>query len=111
MSDSERSALEVVYRQGATHRERQRAQAILLSARGYGLDQLADILGADRDTVSRWLDRWQREGFGGLSDAPRSGRPHKLDAVAEAAVREILENPGPDLKSVIMAELQKRGSG
>ena len=46
LSDSDRSALEVVHRQGATHRERQRAQAILLSSRGYGLDQLADILGS-----------------------------------------------------------------
>lgn len=110
LSDSDRSALEVVYRQGATHRERQRAQAVLLSSRGYSLEQLSDILGADRDTISRWLDRWQREGLGGLSDAPRSGRPHKMDAVAEAAVREILENPSPDLKAIITAELQKRGS-
>ena len=78
LTDSDRSALEILYRQGATHKERQRAQAILLSARGYSLDQLSDILVADRDTVSRWLDRWQQHGLSGLSDAPRSGRPPKI---------------------------------
>lgn len=110
LSDSDRTALDVVYRQGSTHRERQRAQSILLSSRGYNLEQLSDILAADRDTISRWLARWEAEGLGGLSDAPRSGRPHKMDAVADAAVREILENPSPNLKSALLTDLQKKGS-
>ena len=109
LADADRSALEVVYRSGNTHRERQRAQAILLSSRGYSLDQLAEILSSDRDTVSRWLSRWEKEGLSGLTDAPRSGRPHKMDAVAEAAVRDILEHPSPNLKAVITTELEKRG--
>ena len=67
------------------------------------------LLAADRDTISRWLDRWEKEGSGGLTDASRSGRPHKMDAVAEAAVRDNLEHPRPDLKSIITTELQKGG--
>lgn len=110
LSDSDRTALELVYRQGVTHRERQRAQSILLSSRGYSLDQLSDIVTADRDTISRWLDRWEKAGVSALSDAPRSGRPHKMDAVADAAIREILENPSPNLKSEILTDLQKKGS-
>lgn len=110
LSDADRAALEAIYRQGATHRERQRAQSILLSARGYGLEQLSDILAADRDTIRRWLVRWETAGLAGLSDAPRSGRPHKMNAVADAALRELLENPSPNLKSAILTDLQKKGS-
>ena len=40
------------------HRTRMRAHAILLSARGYSLDQIADIYQQDRERVSLWLDWW-----------------------------------------------------
>lgn len=111
LTAADQQSLEHLYRQGNTHKQRQRAQAVLLSARGYNLDQLAHILSADRDTISRWLDQWQARGQEGLADAPRSGRPPKLDAAVEAALRDILEQPSPNLKAVIAAELEKRGSG
>jgi len=110
LTTADQQALEQIWRHGASHKERQRAQAVLLSARGYTLDQLADILSVDRDTVSRWLNQWQERGREGLTDAPRSGRPPKIDAEVEAALREILEQPSPNLKAVIAAELEKRGS-
>ena len=110
LTAAHQQALEQLYRHGISHRERQRAQAVLLSARGYSLDQLADILSTDRDTISRWLTQWQEPGREGLADAPRSGRPRKIDAEVEAALRDILEQPSPNLKAVIAAELEKRGS-
>jgi transposase len=88
---------------------RQRAQAILLSSRGYSLDQLVDILSIDRDTLSRWMAGWQEQGITALADAPRAGRPRKIDAAVEEALRQILENPSPNLKAVIAQELQKKG--
>lgn len=109
LSDTEQASLETTYRQSRKHRERQRAHAILLSAQGYSLDQLASILESDRDTISRWLDRWQERGIVGLTDAPRSGRPAKIDAQVEAALREILGSPSPNLKAAIAAELEKKG--
>jgi transposase len=109
LSDADESALKRLWRQGKNHRERQRAQAVLLSSRGYSLDQLSDILGADRDTISRWLNAWQELAVAGLADAPRSGRPSKLDTQVEQALREILEQPSANLKAVIAAELEKRG--
>lgn len=66
LTAADQQALEQHYRQGTTHKQRQRAQAVLLSARGYSLDQLADILSADRDTISRWLDQWQERRGKGL---------------------------------------------
>ena len=109
LTDAQQSALEQVYRHSRSHRTRQRAQAVLLSARGYSLDQLADILSADRDTLSRWLNTWQEKGFDALADAPRSGRPRKIDAQVEEALREILEQPSPNLKAFIAQEMQKKG--
>jgi transposase len=55
---------------GPTARQRQRAHAVLLSARGYKLDQLADILRADRDTISGWLDARQEQGMSPRLEEP-----------------------------------------
>ena len=78
--------LEQLHRGGCSHRVRQRAHAVLLSAQGYSLDQAADVLRVDRDAVSRWLARWERGGLNALADAPKSGRPPKGDAALEAEV-------------------------
>jgi transposase len=55
-----------------------RAHAVLLSARGYSLDQIADIYQQDRDRVSLWLDWWNECEYDGLADDPKSGRPATL---------------------------------
>lgn len=109
LSDTDREALQSVHRSGKTHRERQRAHAILLSAKGYTLDQLADICDADRETVSRWLDHWQTQGPAGLVDAPKSGRPRKLDALADVVIQDAVDHPAPDMKRVLQDALEKRG--
>ncbi|QQZ29522.1 helix-turn-helix domain containing protein [Thiothrix subterranea] len=57
-----------------TFRCRQRAQAILLSVRGFTLIQLWSILDVRRDAISEWITRWE-EGLIGLYDRPRSGCP------------------------------------
>ena len=84
-----------------------RAHAILLSAKGYRLDQLADIFEADRDTVSRWLDDWLTCGLEGLSDAPRPGRPGKLTDQACAIIADTLQTPTPGLKTLLQERLKK----
>lgn len=109
LTEAQQSSLEQTYRTSSSHRTRQRAQAVLLRSRGYSVDQLADILSADRDTISRWLAAWQEQGLEGLADAPRSGRPPKIDAQVEEALREILEHPTPNLKALIAEHLQKKG--
>ena len=60
------------------HRTRMRAHAILLSARGYSLNQIADIYQQDRDRVTLWLDWWDEFEYDGLADDPKSGRPALL---------------------------------
>lgn len=58
-----------------TFRCRHRAQAILLSVRGFTIEQLWSILDVRRDAISGWIDRWEREGLRGLYDRSRTGRP------------------------------------
>jgi transposase len=107
LTDTEREALAHLYSRGPTHRQRQRAQAALLSAKGDTLGQIADVLGAGRSTVSGWLDDWQEQGLCALADAPKAGRVRSIDAALEAELLDLLQNPTPDLKAVVQAHLKK----
>jgi len=78
LTEIDKEALTRLYSDGPTHRQRQRAKAILLSAKGYTLEQIADVLDTSRTAVSGWLDRWQKRGLDGLADAPKPGRRRKI---------------------------------
>ena len=86
LSAQERRQLDELHRTGRSHRVRQRAHAVLLSAQGYTLDQAADILRVDRDAVSRTLERWEEGGGAALEEGARPGRPPKVDAALAAEV-------------------------
>lgn len=75
LTEAERETLRAAMAYGPSARVRQRAQAVYGSDQGFRIGQLATLLDADRDTVSAWLDRWERDGLRGLYDAPRCGRP------------------------------------
>lgn len=70
-----RVTLTEMYMNHPTFRCRQRAQAILLSVRGFTIEALWSILDVRRDAISSWIDRWEQEGLLGLYDRPRAGRP------------------------------------
>ena len=125
LTQADQTALENMHHQAKTHRQRQRAHAVLLSSKGFTLEQLADIfsvdrdtVSVDRDTVSGWLDAWQQRGLDGLADAPKPGRRRKIDGYPEAVLRDILienpspniliENPSPNMKALLQDEIKKR---
>jgi len=58
LSAEQRNKLQEIYKTDLRWRTRQRAQAILLSALGYCVDQLAALFDIDRDRVSQWFDWW-----------------------------------------------------
>lgn len=71
-----------------------RAPAILLSARRYSIDQIADIYEVDRDTVSLWLRAWEEEGRAGLDDKAGRGRKPLLNETAQRqAVQLVAREP------------------
>ena len=109
LTEADQVALETLHHKAKTHRQRQRAHAVLLSAKGFTLEQLADIFSVDRDTVCGWLNLWQERRLDGLADAPKPGRFRKIDGSLEAVLRDILiENPSPNMKALLQAELKKR---
>jgi len=91
LTEEQRQRLEELRRTSGTFRVRQRAFAILLSDQGYCVDEIANILGAHRDTVSGWIDAWQEHGEAGLYDKPRSGAPPTLTAQEQARALKLLE--------------------
>ncbi len=106
LSDEEKNELEQLWREGETHRERTRAHAVLLSAQGRAIVELAQIFGAERDAVGRWLSHWEERGRAALADAPRSGRPRRAAPEEEAALLDAARaNPASP-----RAELAKRGA-
>ena len=56
-------------------RVRNRAHAILLSFEKYPIDEIAVICGVHRNTISRWIERWNEFGLKGLRDVEKDGRP------------------------------------
>jgi transposase len=87
LTDQERQRLKEIHKTDRSWRTRMRAQAILLSEKGFALNQLANIFEIDRDSVSQWLDWWAEYKFEGVSDDPRSGRPPILDSESKKTKR------------------------
>jgi len=76
-------------------RTRRRAQAMLLSAKGYTIDEISAIVDCHRVTVSRWIDQWHGQGLDGLLENEGRGRKKSLTGEEERQVLEWLkEEPG-----------------
>ena len=65
----------------------ERARIILLSSEGVSATEIQRRLAVTRPTVFKWRRRYREHGVGGLTDAPRSGRPTEL---TETAIKQIL---------------------
>jgi transposase len=95
LTDGQRRALERVRRR-AVGRVSQRAHMVLLRARGYSVQQIAEIFAVGEDVVREWLHRYARGGPTGLDDRPRPGRPprdrlarHIVDTQASQSPRAV----------------------
>lgn len=94
LTEVERETLWDAARYAPWTRFRQRTHAVYLSGKGYKLDQLADIFGVDRDTVSGWLDAWEVHGLLGLRDQFHPGRPRKgTEEARDQICREVEDAP------------------
>lgn len=74
----------------AVGRVAERIHYVLLFARGYLPEAIARLYEVDERTVEHWLERYRSEGVAGLSDRPRSGRPRKASAAAQAEATRCL---------------------
>ncbi len=86
---------------------RNRAHAIILSAQGKSITELADILHVHSQTISAWLDRWENGGIAGIADKPRCGAPPKLTDSEKKIVVKILKEH-PHSPKLVLAEISRR---
>ena len=76
LTQDERAELERRLRAQTTpHRNRQRAEVVLLAANGMPGGHIALRVGLSQQAVCKWRRRFFMSGLEGLDDAPRSGRP------------------------------------
>jgi transposase len=81
LTSEERRNLQVISRSEKERSgTRTRAMVVLLSDAGHSGEEVAEILGISRRTVCTARERWRRQAFDGLADAPRPGRPPRADA-------------------------------
>lgn len=69
-----------------------RLHGLLLVANGQSCRQAAGLLGENPRTVQRWVRSYERDGFDGLRDGARSGRPPLLDDARRAALEADLRD-------------------
>ena len=83
LSKADHKQLVSLKRSSKNARVIERCHALLLSDKGYKIEQLSDIFEVRRDTIGEWFNRWERDGIKGLFDAPKSGRPRTFSPSEE----------------------------
>jgi transposase len=92
-------------------RDAVRARIILFCAQGLNNVQVAAKTGVSRVTIGKWRNRFAAEGIAGLSDAPRSGVPRRIDdAQVEEIVTATLESK-PEAKTHWSSRLMAKRAG
>ncbi len=71
-----------------------RLHGILLICKGFSCSEVAGVFGHSPRTIQYWVKRFDEEGFAGLVDTPRPGRPTRLgEKIIEAINRDLRESP------------------
>lgn len=72
-----------------------RAVGLLEMDRGKTVRSVADSLGVSRVAVASWRDQYRQRGLKCLEDAPRSGRPVKIDGAQRAKITALACSEAP----------------
>jgi transposase len=75
LTESTEKFLKLYKKNCSLERGRDRAHALILSNKGYSIEQLSAIFEVRRATIGEWFDKWEKLGPIGLGDARKSGRP------------------------------------
>lgn len=99
--------LKQIIKENPSARVRLRAQSILFSSKGYGMDALAAMFDVSRNTISIWIDKWEHHGVESLSDHARSGAPSKLTTAEIDVVTHIIKEH-PNAPKLILAKIAEQ---
>jgi transposase len=94
---TERTRLERAVAKSREPKFRDRCRAVLWSADGRSIQEIAGLLGVHGSTVWRWLADYRRFGVEGLEVEKPVGRARLLDEEGEAALEEALRHNPRDL--------------
>jgi transposase len=76
LASEDRARLESIARKyTSSYRDVMRAKIVLYAAQGLSNDEIAQRIDTPRQIVSKWRKRFFEEGFDGLEELPRQGRP------------------------------------
>ena len=106
LSDTDLQVLSDAYMQSEKPALRRRAHAILLSNKGYTINQISDIHAVRRGAVSMWLKAWKTDGLTGLTAKAQSGRPAIYDEQDRELLKTLVAQTPHQIKAV-QARLQE----
>ena len=72
---------------------KERLQAVFWRLKNEKYTEICKRLNRDNNTVSNWIRRWNKEGYEGLFDRIKPGRPTTLSIEEQEKVLESVENP------------------
>ena len=70
-------------------RARERAHMIELSNKGKSINEIVEIVGKNRDTISTWLNNYKKYGIAGILDREKPGRNPKVKDLIKERIIEI----------------------
>lgn len=96
LSEADRQYLEGLVKKGTQQaRVFKRATGLLELDRSKTLGAVAESLGVSRTTVANWRDSYNQRGLQCLEDAPRSGRPIRIDGTQRAKITALACSEAP----------------
>jgi len=96
LTEAERWELESLARSSKTeHRLRQRAQIVLLAAKGLASRAIGRKIGCTTGTASKWRVRYARERLAGLDETGERGAEPKYTAETDKRILAALDRPVP----------------
>ena len=74
---------------GKSEGYRMRCHGIILSYRGYSVEEIAEFFEVTRVTVYNWMNRWEESGIEGLKTQPGQGRKPMLQTDNKLHVKAV----------------------
>ena len=109
LSEEDKTALNSLLKNHASHHVRRRAHFVLLSADSFCINEIARIYQVHREIVMNTFARWKKDGIDGLYDMDKTGRPPTLSEDEEIKALEALEKDPRSTKKAL-ALIQKEMS-
>ena len=88
-----RAELETAIKATPQKRGQMRMMAIRALMLGFDHNSTAKLFNVSRDTITNWINRFNRAGIDGLLERPRSGRPRKITPDQTPRYRALIDHP------------------